>query len=34
MQRNISIDTVRAAATRVYAVAARTPLVRLDPISA
>ena len=32
MRRNISIESVRAAATRVYAVAARTPLVRLDPI--
>jgi threonine dehydratase len=32
MRRNISIDTVRAAATRVYNVAARTPLVRLDPV--
>jgi threonine dehydratase len=30
--RNISIDTVRAAATRVYRVAVRTPIVRLDPI--
>jgi threonine dehydratase len=32
MSRNISIDTVRAAATRIYPVARRTPLVRLDPI--
>jgi threonine dehydratase len=32
MRRNISIDTVRAAASRVYKVAARTPLIRLDPI--
>jgi len=32
MRRNISIDTVRAAATRVYGVARRTPLVRLDPV--
>jgi threonine dehydratase len=31
--RNVSIDTIRAAAGRVYAVAARTPLVRLDPVS-
>jgi len=31
--RRISIDTVRAAASRVYPVAARTPLVRLDPLS-
>ena len=30
--RAISIDTVRAAAARVYPVAARTPLIRLDPI--
>src|SRR6187401_1802570 len=33
MTRNISLDTVRAAATRIYGVAARTPLVRLDPVS-
>ena len=33
MRRNISIDSVRAAATRVYTVATRTPLVRLDPIA-
>lgn len=32
MARNISIDTVRAAASRIYTVAARTPLVRLDPL--
>lgn len=31
--RAISIDTVRDAATRVYSVAVRTPLVRLDPIT-
>src|SRR6187399_1430408 len=30
--RRVSIDTVRAAAARVYAVAVRTPLVRLDAI--
>jgi threonine dehydratase len=30
--RRISIDTVRAASTRVYHVAVRTPIVRLDPI--
>ena len=30
--RHISLDTVREAAARVYTVAARTPLVRLDPI--
>jgi len=30
--RHISLETVREAASRVYAVAARTPLVRLDPI--
>jgi threonine dehydratase len=33
MTRNISLDTVRAAATRIYPVAARTPLIRLDPVS-
>jgi threonine dehydratase len=33
MTRNISLDTVRAAAGRIYPVAARTPLIRLDPIS-
>ena len=33
MTRNISLDTIRAAATRIYGVAARTPLVRLDPVS-
>jgi threonine dehydratase len=32
MTRNISLDTVRAAAGRIYPVAARTPLVRLDPV--
>jgi threonine dehydratase len=30
--RNVSIDTVRAAASRVYSVAVRTPLIKLDPI--
>jgi threonine dehydratase len=30
--RNISIDTIRAAASRIYGVATRTPLIRLDPI--
>jgi threonine dehydratase len=30
--RHISIDTIRAAADRIYQVAARTPLIRLDPI--
>ena len=30
--RHISIDTIRAAAGRIYGVAARTPLIRLDPI--
>jgi threonine dehydratase len=30
--RRISIDTVRAAASRVYPVVTRTPLVRLDPL--
>jgi threonine dehydratase len=33
MTRNISLKTVREAATRIYPVAARTPLVRLDPVS-
>ena len=33
MTRNISIDTVRAAASRIYQVARRTPLIRLDPSS-
>ena len=32
MSRNITIDTVRAAASRIYPVAKRTPLVRLDAI--
>jgi threonine dehydratase len=31
--RAISLDTIRDAATRVYSVAVRTPLVRLDPIT-
>jgi threonine dehydratase len=31
--RRVSIDTIRAAASRIYGVAARTPLVRLDPLS-
>jgi len=30
--RNVTIETIRAAATRVYTVAKRTPLIRLDPI--
>ncbi len=30
--RRISIDTVRAAASRIYPVVTRTPLVRLDPL--
>src|SRR3954447_3631536 len=30
--RQISIETIREAAHRVYPVAARTPLIRLDPI--
>jgi len=30
--RSISLDAVRDAATRIYAVAIRTPLIRLDPI--
>ena len=32
MARNISINTVRAAASRIYHVARRTPLIRLDPV--
>ena len=32
MARNISINTVRAAALRIYHVARRTPLIRLDPV--
>jgi len=31
--RRVSIDTIRAAASRIYGVAARTPLIRLDPLS-
>jgi len=30
--RDISIETIRAAASRIYGVAARTPLIRLDPL--
>ncbi len=30
--RNISLEAVREAATRIYSVAVRTPLIRLDPI--
>jgi threonine dehydratase len=33
LSRAISLDTIRAAAPRVYAAAVRTPLVRLDPTS-
>ena len=33
MPRAISLDTIRAAAPRVYAAAVRTPLVKLDPAS-
>src|SRR6185503_11007103 len=33
MARNISIDTVRAATSRIYHVARRTPLIRLDPFA-
>jgi threonine dehydratase len=32
MTRSISLDTIRAAATRIYGIAVRTPLIRLDPI--
>mgnify|MGYP006277611229 CR=1 FL=1 len=31
--RNISLSTVEAARERVYRVARRTPLVKLDPVS-
>jgi threonine dehydratase len=33
MTRNISLETVRAAAGRIYPVVARTPLIKLDPIT-
>lgn len=33
LSRAISLDTIRAAAPRVYATAVRTPLIRLDPVS-
>jgi threonine dehydratase len=33
MSRNISLDTVRAAAGRIHPVAVRTPLIKLDPVS-
>ena len=33
LARSISLDTIRAAAPRVYTVAVRTPLVRLEPAS-
>ena len=32
MPRNISIETIRAAASRIFPVCVRTPLIRLDPI--
>src|SRR5262249_6358587 len=32
LMRNISLDTIRAATSRIYGVVARTPLIRLDPI--
>jgi threonine dehydratase len=32
MPRNISIETIRAAASRIFPVSVRTPMVRLDPI--
>lgn len=32
MARNISLSTVREAAGRIYPVASRTPLIRLDPV--
>jgi len=31
--RRVSIDTIRAATSRIYGVAVRTPLIRLDPLS-
>jgi threonine dehydratase len=33
LSRAITLDTIRAARPRVYGVAVRTPLVRLDPVS-
>ena len=33
MPRSVSLDSIRAAATRIYGVAIRTPLVRLGPTS-
>ncbi len=33
MPRQVSIDTIRDAATRIYSVAVRTPLIRLDPVA-
>jgi threonine dehydratase len=33
MPRQISIDTIRDAATRIYGVAVRTPVIRLDPVA-
>jgi threonine dehydratase len=33
MTRNISLNTIREAAGRIYPVAVRTPLIRLDPVS-
>ena len=33
MTRNITLQSVREAAGRIYPVAARTPLIRLDPVS-
>ena len=32
VMRNVSIDTIRAAASRIHPVAARTPLIPLDPL--
>jgi threonine dehydratase len=31
MTRSISLDTIRAAASRIFSVAIRTPLIRLNP---
>jgi threonine dehydratase len=33
MPRSISLDSIRAATARVYAVAVRTPVIRLDPVA-
>jgi len=33
MSRQVSLDTIRDAATRIYPVVARTPVIRLDPVA-